>query len=52
MSIERTDQGSWRVSDVVAGSLVVKHYFYFTKLQAVRKFKRETQGEQTLCALP
>ncbi len=45
MSIERTFQGAWAISDIVRGYLVRRVYFGYSKRTAVQLFKKETQGK-------
>ena len=46
MSIEKTFQGAWRISDIVGGRLVSRVYYGYGKRDAVRQFKLETgKGE-------
>jgi hypothetical protein len=41
MSVERTFQGAWRVSDVIDGRLITRQYFDYTKREAIAAFKHE-----------
>lgn len=47
MNIERTTQG-WRVSDIIRGYRVSKHYIGYTKKEAKTQFKEEFK-EETKC---
>lgn len=40
---EKTIQGAWRVSDIVAGRLVTRQYFNYSKRDATREFKKEAK---------
>lgn len=42
MTIERTFQGAWRVSAIVAGRLVSRQYFGMSKRESVAEFRAET----------
>ena len=42
MTVEKTTQGAWKVSDIVNGYLVTKQYFGYTKKEAIAIFKQET----------
>jgi hypothetical protein len=43
MTIERIfPSGAWRVSDIIAGYLVSRQYFGYTKREAIAAFKEET----------
>jgi hypothetical protein len=41
MTIERTIQGAWRISDIIGGYLEVKQYFGYSKSEALRAFIAE-----------
>lgn len=41
MTTERTFQGAWRISDIVADRYVTRQYFFYTKKEAIAKFKAE-----------
>lgn len=43
MTIEKTFQGAWRVSNMVNGYLVTRQFFGYTKKEAVAAFKEATQ---------
>jgi hypothetical protein len=42
MTIERTFQGAWRISDIIDGQLVSRQYFFYTKKEAIAEFRKET----------
>ena len=42
MTVEKTTQGAWKVSDIVNGCLVTKQYFGYTKKEAIAIFKQES----------
>lgn len=41
MTVEKTALGAWRVSDLINGLLVSRVYFYYTKKEAIKAFKKE-----------
>ena len=41
MTIEKTIQGAWRISDIIGGYLEVKQYFGYSKSEAIRAFIAE-----------
>lgn len=44
MTIERLHNGAWQISDIVNGYLVTRTYYFYTKRDAMRAFKREMKG--------
>lgn len=44
MTAERNYAGAWIVSDIVAGYLVTRSYYGYTKREAVADFKREMKA--------
>jgi hypothetical protein len=43
MTIERTHQGAWRISDIVGDHLITRVYYGYTKSEAKRMFKQESE---------
>jgi hypothetical protein len=41
MTIEKTIQGAWRISDIIGGYLAVRQYFGYSKSEAIRAFIAE-----------
>ena len=41
MTIEKTMQGAWRITDIIGGYLFVRQYFGYSKSEAVRAFINE-----------
>ena len=41
MTIRKTFQGAYEISDIINGYLVTRQYFYYTKKEAIAKFKSE-----------
>jgi hypothetical protein len=39
MTIERTFQGAWRISDMVDGYIVTRQFFGYTKKEAIAAFR-------------
>jgi hypothetical protein len=44
MTAERNHAGAWVVSDIVAGYLVTRSYYGYTKREALALFKQENRG--------
>lgn len=44
MTIERNHAGAWVVSDMVAGYLVTRQYYGYTKREATAKFKADLKS--------
>lgn len=44
MSIEKTFQGAWRISAIVAGRFISRQYFFYTKREAIAEFKQELKA--------
>jgi hypothetical protein len=43
MTIDKNTEGAWRVSDIIGGYLVTKVYYFYTKREAIKRFKEETR---------
>jgi hypothetical protein len=43
MTIERTFQGAWRISEIVNGYLFTRQFFGYTKKEAIAAFKEARQ---------
>ena len=43
MTVERTVQGAWRVSQIVDGYLLTRQFFGYTKKEAMQLFKQYTK---------
>ena len=41
MIIEKNVHGAYVISDIIKGQYVSKQYYYYTKKEAIIKFKRE-----------
>jgi len=41
MTIERNSEGAYVISDIIAGYLVTRRYYGYTKREAVQLFKEE-----------
>jgi hypothetical protein len=41
MSIDKNNEGAWRISDIIGGYLVTRTYYFYTKREAIAKFKAE-----------
>jgi len=41
MIIDKNNEGAWRISDIVSGYWVTKVYYFFTKKEAIKMFKKE-----------
>lgn len=44
MTIEKTFQGAWKISDIIGGYLVTRQYFDYTKKEAIAEFKGEFEN--------
>lgn len=44
MIVEKNREGAWVVSDSIGGYLVTRRYYFYTKREAVRLFKREVSN--------
>jgi hypothetical protein len=43
MSINKNIHGAWVVSDIIGGHRVQKTYYYTTKKEAIKLFKKESK---------
>lgn len=43
MTIERNHEGAYVISDIIAGYLVTKRYYGYTKREAIRMFREDTK---------
>ena len=43
MTIDKNNQGAWRISDIINNHLVTKVYYYYTKKEAIQRFKQQTE---------
>ena len=43
MTIERNHEGAYVISDIVAGYLVTRRYYGYTKREAIRMFREDTK---------
>ena len=41
MDIDRNGEGAWRICDIVNGYLETRVYYFYTKREAIQKFKQE-----------
>tara|TARA_B100001939_G_C16670176_1_gene499854 strand:- start:313 stop:462 length:150 start_codon:yes stop_codon:yes gene_type:complete len=41
MDIDRNREGAWRICDIVNGYLETRVYYFYTKREAIQKFKQE-----------
>lgn len=46
MTITKTFQGAYKISDIIKGYLVEKQYMGYTKREAIKKFKEDIKGEK------
>lgn len=44
MIVEKNEEGAWVIYDSIGGYLVTRRYYFYTKREAVRLFKREMRG--------
>lgn len=45
MTIERTYQGAYRITDIINGHYISRQYFFYTKKEAVAEFKAEFNNQ-------
>ena len=43
MIVERNHEGYWVISEVIGGYLETRKYLYYTKREAIKRFKEETR---------
>jgi hypothetical protein len=43
MTVDKNNEGAWRVSDIIGGYLVTRRYYGYTKREAIKLFKEETK---------
>jgi hypothetical protein len=43
MTIERTFQGAYKISDIINGYLVTRQYMGYTKREAIQAFKQDAK---------
>jgi hypothetical protein len=43
VTIDKNNEGAWRISDIIGGYLVTRVYYFYTKREAVSLFKEETR---------
>jgi len=41
MTIEKTSEGAYRITEIIGGYLVTRRYYGYTKKEAVKLFKEE-----------
>ena len=41
MNIDKNREGAWRICDIVNGYLETRVYYFYTKREAIQKFKEE-----------
>ena len=40
MIIDKNNEGAWRISDTINGCLKTKVYYFYTKQQAIKLFRK------------
>lgn len=45
MTIEKTMQGAYRITDIINGQYITRQYFFYTKKEAIAEFKAETKNK-------
>ena len=43
MTIEKTFQGAWKISDIHNNQLLSQQYFYYTKKEAIKLFEAKNK---------
>ena len=46
MIIDKNKEGAWRISDIVAGYWVTKVYYFYTKKEAIKMFRKDKNGKK------
>lgn len=41
MTIDKNAEGAWRISDIINGYLVTRTYYFYTKREAQKEFRKE-----------
>ena len=41
MIIDKNNEGGWRISDIIAGYWVTKVYYFYTKKEAIKMFRKD-----------
>ena len=41
MIIEKNNQGAWKISDIINGYWETRVYYFYTKKDAIKNYKRE-----------
>jgi len=44
MIIDKNNEGAWRISDTINGYLETKVYYFYTKAEAIKKFRAFRKG--------
>lgn len=44
MTVEKTAQGAWVISDIIDNQLVRRVYFFYTKREAIQNFRKEVKA--------
>ena len=39
MTIDKNNEGAWRISDIIDDQLIMEVYYYYTKKEAIQLFK-------------
>jgi hypothetical protein len=46
MIIDKNREGAWRITDIVNGYLETRVYYFYTKKEALKKFKEEFKNRR------
>lgn len=52
MTVEKTFQGTWRISDVVGGRFLTRQYFGYTKREAAKCFRQYVRAAIAAASTP
>ena len=47
MIIDKNNEGAWRISDIIDGYWVTKVYYFYTKKEAIKMFRKDKNGKRT-----
>ena len=44
MTIDKNNEGAWRISDIIKGYWHTQVYYFYTKKEAIQLFKQQYKG--------
>lgn len=45
MTIDKTSEGAWRISAIIDGYLVTRRYYFYSRKEAIKRFKTEQKPD-------